>query len=113
MATELPAAALTDLGDDLYNTANNFIAEFEKANERPLTKVAAERIADIVFPEDTRGDEAVEKKHGVLLGHLYSVVKRAGEPTSEAAQELLAAANKQKETNAATGLKTPGAYTGQ
>ena len=101
MASELPAAALLDLGQDLHAAANAYIAEFEKANETSLTKEAAETISDLVFP-----NKEDSEKREVLLGHLLSVVKRNGAPTSTASMELLEKAKAQKELNASTGLQT-------
>jgi len=100
----LPGAALLDLGDDLWNMANRLIATYETSNDKQIDQAAADQITKMVFDPD---EENYDKdKAEVLRAHLYSIVKRQGIPTSDAANELLDAAAAQKERNAATGLKT-------
>ena len=104
MPSELPGAALLDLGDDLFKVVNGFIAKYERANERPINEAAARQIADLVF-ENPQTDEEKEK-HQVLLGHLLALVKRQGVPVAKESKKLLEKAKAQKELNAATGLET-------
>lgn len=101
MVTELPGAALLDLGDELFKLANELIAKYERANEAPINKAAADKIVELVFE-----DEADKDKAEVLRGHLYSAIKRQGVPTSDQAEEVLEEAAQVKARNEATGLKT-------
>lgn len=101
MPNELPAAAVLDLGDDLAKVTNELIAKYETANGAPITQKAADRIVAMVF-EDAEDKDKAE----VLRGHLYSIVKRQGVPTSDAANELLEDVAEVKARNEATRLET-------